>query len=84
MGFFKSKVSTAAKRRWERAKSETENTERSTDSGIGNSEEGESNGELDAPRDITPAENRSQIDQSTAQLDSQSTQPAKKRKLSLE
>ena len=84
MGFFRSRKSAGQKRRQEREKSEKENIQRSTDSGLGSSEEGDGNNELGAPRDITPAENRSQIDQSAAQHDSQSTQPTKKRKLSLE
>ena len=84
MGFFMTAKKAAQKRRREREKSDTENTQRSTDSGIGSSEEGDANNELGAPRDITPAENRSQIDQSAAQHDSQSAQPTKKRKLSLE
>ena len=84
MGIFKSRRSLSIKRSWERKKSETENAERSTDSGVGSSEERDGYNELDAPRDITPAESRSQIDQSTAQHDSQGTQPTKKRKLSLE
>ena len=83
-GGFSSKQRAGQKRRQEREKSETENIQRSTDSGLGSSEEGDGNNELGAPRDITPAENRSQIDQSPAQHDSQSTQPTKKRKLSLE
>ena len=84
MGGFRSRKSAGQKRRWRREKSETENRRRSTDSGIGSSEEENCNIELGASRDITPAEDRSQIDQSAAQLDSQSTLPIKKRKLSLE
>ena len=83
MGIFKSRRSISAKRSWERKKSETENAERSTDSGIGSEEERESN-ELDAPREITPGESQSQNDQSTAQHDSQSTLPTKRQKLSQE
>ena len=83
-GGIMSRRKSGQKRRREREKLETENRRKSTDSGIGSEEERESNNELDAPRDITPAENRSETDQSTAQHDSQSTSQTKKRKLSLE
>ena len=83
-GGIMSRRKSGQKRRREREKSEKENRRRSTDSGIGSSEEGDGNNELGASRDITPAGNQSQIDQSTAQLDSQSTLPTKKLKLSME
>ena len=84
MGIFKSRRSLSIKRSWERKKSETENAERSTDSGIGSSEEGDGNNELDATGDITAGENQSQIVQSAAHDDSQSNIPRKKPKLSQE
>ena len=83
-GGFSSKKRAGQKRRQEREKSERENRRRSTDSGIGSSEEGEGNNELDAPRDIAAGESQSQNDQSAAQHDSQSTLPRKKPKLSQE
>ena len=83
-GGFSSKQRAGQKRRQERKKSETENTQRSTDSGIGSSEEGDGNNELGAPRDITAGENQSPIVQSAAQDDSQSGIPRKKPKLSQE
>ena len=84
MGIFKSRRSLAAKRRWEREKSETESTQRSTDSGIGSSEEGDGNNELDATGDITAGENQSPIVQSAAQDDSQGNILRKKPKMSQE
>ena len=65
MGLFMSARKAAQKRRREREKSETEYTQRSTDSGIGSEEERESNNELDAPRETT-ADNQPQNHQSTA------------------
>ena len=72
------------KRRREREKMEAENSQRSTDSGIGSEEERESNNELGAPRDTTAGEIQTSIVQSTAQDDSQSNIPRKKPKLSQE
>ena len=80
---FLTKKKLAARRR-KRKIPETENADRSTDSGLGSEEERESNHELDAPRDITAGESRSLIDQRTTQHDSQSTLPTKKPKLSQE
>ena len=84
MGFFMTAKKAAQKRRREREKSDTENTQRSTDSGIGSSEEGDANNELGAPRDTTAGEIQTSIVQSTAQDDSQSNIPRKKPKLSQE
>ena len=84
MGIFKSRRSLSAKRGWERRKSETENAERSTDSGVGSSEERDGNFELDATGNITAGENQSPIVQSAAQDDSQSNIPRKKPRLSQE
>ena len=80
---FLTKKKLAARRR-KRKLPETENADRSTDSGIGSSEERDGNNELDAPRDITAGENQSSIVQSTAQDDSQSNIPRKKPRLSQE
>ena len=80
---FLTKKKLAARRR-KRKIPETENADRSTDSGIGSSEERDGDNELDAPRDITAGENQSSIVQSTAQDDSQSNIPRKKPRLSQE
>ena len=80
---FLTKKKLAARRR-KRKLPETENADRSTDSGIGSSEEGDGNNELDAPRDTTAGEIQASIVQSAAQDDSQSNIPRKKPKLSQE
>ena len=76
MGLFMSARKAAQKRRREREKSETEYTQRSTDSGIGSEEERESNNELDAPRETT-ADNQPQNHQSTATDDFSAISPPK-------
>ena len=79
MGFFRSRASAGQKRRQEREKSEKENTQRSTDSGLGSSEEGDGNNELGAQR-VTTAD--SQIDQSTATDEFSIISPPKKPRMS--
>ena len=83
MGLFMSARKAAQKRRREREKSETEYTQRSTDSGIGSEEERESNNELDAPRETT-ADNQPQNHQSTATDDFSAISPPKKPRMSQE